>query len=67
MEAVELMSRSADPETQSEIMVLLDKPSLSDDDVDEALLMIIGTFEEIEAALALEEPIDPSTIRRRGE
>ena len=67
LEAVELMSRSTDSRTQSEVMVLLEKPSLSDDDVDAALLMIIGTFEDIEAALALEDPIDPSTIRRRGE
>ncbi len=67
LEAVELMSRSTDSKTQSEVMTLLEKPSLSDDDIDTALLMIIGTFEDIEAALALEEPIDPSTIRRRGE
>ncbi len=67
MEAVELISRSADPKIQQEVMTLLEKPILSDDDVDSALLMIIGTFEDIEAALALEEPIDPSKIRRRGQ
>jgi hypothetical protein len=67
IEAVELLSRSADADVQQDIMILLSQPGLSDDDVDQALLMIIGTFEEIEAALALEEPIDPSTIRRRGQ
>jgi len=66
MEALELMSRSVNVDKQKNIIALMQKPVLSDKDVDEAILDIIGTFEETEAVPVLENQNYLPAIRRRG-